>query len=95
MTDLDPCLLGCDAALAEADLLVAMLSDGADSLDPELSAVRMRIALLRREVDRLRGMATVPARRKIHPDWIDLTSYGSPWTALGGDRAADGQVSGI
>ena len=94
MTDLEPCLLGCDTALAEADLLVAMLSDGADSLDPELSTVRMRIALLRREVDRLRGMATVPARRKIHPDWIDLTSNGSPWTALGGDRVPDGQASG-
>lgn len=79
MTDLDPCLLGCDTALAEADLLISMLSDGADSLDPELSAVRARIALLRREVDRLRGMAIVPARRKIHPDWIDLAGNGSPW----------------
>ncbi|MEO5578648.1 MAG: hypothetical protein ABIR25_06320 [Sphingomicrobium sp.] len=87
MTDLDPCLLGCDAALAEADLLIAMLSDGSGSIEPELSAVRMRIALLRREVDRLRGMTTVPTRRKIHPDWIDLASNGSPWAALGGEQA--------
>ena len=90
MTDLDPCLLGCEVALAKADLLIAMLSDSSDSLDPELSAVRMRIALLRREVDRLRGMATVPARRKIHPDWIDLASNGSPWTAPAGEQARGG-----
>ena len=86
MTDLDPCLLGCDNALAEAELLIAMLSGASDSLEPELSAVQMRIGLLRREVDRLRGMSTVPTRRKIHPDWIDLASNGSPWATIGGDQ---------
>lgn len=87
MTDLIPCLLGCDTALAEADLLIAMLSVDRDSLGPELVAVRTRIARLRREVDRLRGMPIVPARREIHPDWIDLVSGGSPWSARGADQA--------
>ena len=88
MTDLDPCLLGCDNALAEADLLIAMLSDCPDSLAAELSAVRLRIAALRHEVERLRGMATLPVRRKSPPDWIDLAANGSPWAAPGGGRAS-------
>ena len=92
MTDLDPCLLGCDSALAEADLLIAMLSDSSDSLDPELTAVRLTITRLRREVDRLRGMPIVPARGKIHPDWIDLSSEGSPWAARIGNQAGGDQV---
>ena len=82
MTNLEPCLLGCDTALAEAELLIAMLSDGRDSLDPELSAVRLRIVALRHEVERLRGIPTLPVRRTIHPDWIDLAANGSPWAAL-------------
>ncbi len=94
MTDLNPCLFGCDAALAEADMLIAMLCNGAESLDPELSAVRLRIAALRNEVERLRGMPALPTRRKIHPDWIGLTAIGSPW-ALGGDHLPTGQVNGI
>jgi len=84
MIDLEPCLLGCDTALAEADLLIAMLSGSLDSLDPELSAVRLRIVALRQEVERLRGTAVLPVRRKIHPDWIDLATDGSPWAVLGG-----------
>jgi len=95
MTDLDPCLLGCDSALAEADLLIAMLSDGPGSLEPELSAVRLRIAALRHEIERLRGLPTLPVRRKIHPDWIDLAANGSPWTAFGADHPGGGQVSGV
>ena len=47
MTDLDPCLLGCDTTLAEADLLIAMLAADPNSLVAELSAVRLRIAALR------------------------------------------------
>ena len=79
MTDLDPCLLGCDNALAEADSLLVMLANSSVSLDPELAAVRLRIARLRREVDRLRGMPIDPDRRKLQPDWIGLTTIGSPW----------------
>lgn len=83
MTDLDPFLLDCDTALVEAELLITMLSD---SLDPELAAVRLRIAALRHEVERLRGMATLPVRRKAPPDWSEHTANGSPWAALGGDH---------
>ena len=86
MTDLDPCLLGCDHALAEADMLIACLANIPASLEPELTATRQRITVLRREVERLRGMATIPARRKIHPDWTDLSSNDSPWAAREGDR---------
>jgi len=87
MTDLDPCLFGCDNALAEADLLLLMLSEYPASLESELIATRARIAALRREVERLRGMTTVPARRRIQPDWTDLTSDGSPWAARGPEIA--------
>ena len=83
MPNLDPCLAGCDHALAEAERLIASLSGFPASLAPELAATRVRIAVLRREVERLRGMTTLPPRRKIHPDWIDLSSYGSPWSARG------------
>ncbi len=87
MTDIQPCLAGCDQALAEADLLIACLADFPASLEPELAATRQRIAILRREVDRLRGMTTLPRRRKKHPDWIDLSNNGSPWGAAGLDPA--------
>ncbi len=95
MTDLDPCLLGCDIALAEADSLIAMLSDGSDSLEPDLLTVRMRIARIRREVDRLRGMATLPARTEMHPDWIDLANNGSPWAARGPGMGGPDQVGSV
>ena len=94
MTDLEPFLHGCDCALAEAERLVAMLSDVPDSLEPELLGVRTRITRLRREVDRLRGMPIVPPRRKIHPDWIDLVQNGSPWATLGGEQAQTGPPAG-
>ena len=83
MTDLDPCLAGCDKALAEAELLIACLVDFPASIEPELSATRQRIATLRREVDRLRGMPAIPAHRKTHPDWLKTTGSGSPWTIAG------------
>lgn len=89
MTDLDPCLLGCDSALAEADVLIAMLAASPDSLEPELAAVRVQIARLRREVDRLRGMPTVPTRRTSQPDWIELAGSGSPWPPSRSEPAAE------
>ena len=88
MTNLEPWLSGCDKALAEADLLIATLSDFPASLEPELTATRLRISELRREVDRLRGMPAVPQRRKIHPDWIDLANIDSPWAADRSDLAS-------
>ena len=81
MPSLDPCLAGCDHALAEADRLIASLAGFPVSLEPELAATRIRIAVLRREVERLRGMTTLPPRRKIHPDRIDLSNSASPWGA--------------
>lgn len=83
MTDFEPCLSGCDQALAEADLLIACMTDFPASLEPELAATRERIAALRHEVDRLRGMTPLPPRRKMHPDWIKLSSKGSPWSPRG------------
>lgn len=85
MTDLDPCLAGCDAALAEAELLLAMLNDAA-LIDAELGPVRRSITTLRREVDRLRGMKVVPSRRETDPFWMKLGSADSPWPASGSDR---------
>ena len=81
MTKLETWLSGCDKALAEADLLIATLSDFPASLEPELTATRLRISALRREVDRLRGMPADPQRRKIAPDQIDLFNIDSPWAA--------------
>ena len=94
MTNLEPWLSGCDKALAEADLLIATLSDFPAPLEPELTATRLRINELRREVDRLRGMPTVPPRRKVHPDWIDLASSGSPWGARDGDQIGGDKIDG-
>jgi len=79
MTDLQPCLTGCDQALTEAERLIACLADFPASLEPELTATRQRIAALRREVERLRGLSAIPARRKMHPDWIGLSDGPSPW----------------
>lgn len=94
MTNLDPCLRGCDLALAEADLLIELLSEGCESLDPELTAVRRQIARLRGEVDRLRGMPTLPTRRRVHPDWTDLASASSPWAARGVEQIGGGPAGG-
>lgn len=95
MSSLDPCLLGCDLALAEADQLIRLASDCAGSLDPEIAAVRLRIAALRHEVERLRGMPALPVRRKIHPDRIDLTAVGSPWESLGSCHPGGEQLGGV
>jgi hypothetical protein len=81
MTDLQPCLSGCDQALAEADLLIASLAYGPARLEVELSGIRDRIATLRREVERLRGMGGAPMRTRIEPDWTDLSGSESPWCA--------------
>lgn len=93
MTNFDPCLAGCDHALAEAERLIASMAGFPVSLEPELTATRMRIAALRREVERLRGMTTLPVRRKIHPDWIDLASNGSPWAGPS-IAPSEGEVAG-
>ena len=82
MTDIEPCLTGCDQALAQADLLIACLANFPASLEPELTATRQRIAALRREVERLRGIYSIPAWRNIHPDWIHLSDGPSPWAAV-------------
>jgi hypothetical protein len=67
MTELESYLAGCDAALAEADLLVVRLAGLPPSLNPEVATARRSIAALRREVDRLRGMKSAPWRREMHP----------------------------
>lgn len=94
MTDLEPWLSGCDEALAEADLLIATLSDSPASIELELTATRLRIAQLRREVDRLRGMATRAPRRQIHSDWIDLARNSSPWGPRDGDQVGPDKLGG-
>lgn len=82
MTDLDPCLAGCDSALAEAELLLAMLAaTGTD--ESALVPVRASIAKLRREVDRLRGLKVAPSRKNADPFWMELGGGQSPWTANG------------
>ena len=86
MTDLDPCLAGCDAALAEAELLLAMLGAVAP-VDAGLEPVRRRIETLRREVDRLRGMKVASPRRKTDPLWTDIHGVGSPWPVSGAEAA--------
>ena len=95
MTDIRPCLAGCDQALAEADLLIACLADFPASLEPELAATRQRIAVLRREVERLRGKTTLPPRRKTHPNWTDLSSTGSPWCPPGSGPAGGVSIDGV
>ena len=78
MTDLDPCLAGCDSALAEAELLLAMLAaTGTD--EGALAPVRASIAKLHREVDRLRGLKVDPSRKKANPFWMDLGGGTTPW----------------
>jgi hypothetical protein len=89
MTNLDPCLRGCDLALAEADRLVQLLVDCPDSLDHEIDAVRLRIAALRSEVERLRGIPTFVPGRKVHPKWIDLPGEGSPWATDNGQSGGN------
>ena len=81
MTDLDPCLAGCDSALAEAERLLAVLaatgSDGA-----AVAPIRRTIARLRREVDRLRGLKVSPARREFSPFRTQLAGGKSPWPSI-------------
>ncbi len=91
MAELQPCLAGCDQALAEAEVLIASLARFPASLDPELAATKLRIAALRHEVERLRGMTTFRVRRKIHPDWIDLANGVTPWPAAGRDKVEEAQ----
>ena len=85
MTELQPCLTGCDQALAEAELLIASLANFPVSMEPELAATKARIAALRHEVERLRGMATVRVRRNIPPVWINLANDVAPWPVAGRD----------
>jgi hypothetical protein len=81
MTDYDPCLAGCDHALAEAELLIARLAVDTTALNPELDAFADRIATLRREVNRLRGLPTVRVRKPKDPDWNALVHGAAPWPA--------------
>ncbi len=85
MTDLQPCLAGCDQALAEADLLITALAGWSETLDPELASVRARIAALRLEVERLRGMPSSPKRKRIKPEWTKLAGTEAPWPPSGRD----------
>lgn len=87
MTDLQPCLSGCNQALAEAELFIASLEYGPARLEVELSGIRDRIATLRREVERLRGMGGAPMRKRIEPDWSDLSGSESPWCTPDRDQA--------
>lgn len=89
MNELNPCLLGCYNALAEADSLIAMLSGQPAALEPEITALRIRIARLRDEVDRLRGMPGVPSRRQRVPEWVGSTDGRSPWTPTHGESPID------
>ena len=86
MTNLDPCLAGCDSALAEAELLLAMLA-GSGSDEVALVPVRASITALRREVDRLRGLKVPPARRKTNPFWTQFGEAQSPWPSIGSPTA--------
>ncbi len=82
MTDFEPCLAGCDSALAEAELLLAMLAaSGTD--ETTLAPVRESIATLHREVDRLRGLKVAPLRKKNDPFWMELGGGESPWPSTG------------
>ena len=82
MTDLDPCLTGCDSALAEAELLLAMLAASGTN-EAALAPVRESITTLHREVDRLRGLKVAPLRKKADPFWMELGGGGSPWPSGG------------
>ena len=82
MNDLQPSLAECDQALAEADLLIASLDYGPARLEVELSGIRKRIATLRHEVERLRGMRVAPIRQRVEPDWTDLGGGESPWCTV-------------
>ncbi len=79
MTDLQAYLAGCDQALAEAELLITSLDYGPARLEVELSGLRQRIATLRVEVERLRGMRGAPMRNRIEPKWTELSGSESPW----------------
>lgn len=80
MIDLQPCLSGCDRALAETDTLLSRLTDLPPEMTPELDLARLQVAALRREVERLRGMATVEPLVRVHPDRMKSPSK-TPWSA--------------
>lgn len=79
LTEIEASLAGCDRALAEAEKLVVQLNDIPVEARPEVSVLCVRIAILRREVGRLRGVATVRARLKIDPDRTFLPDDAVPW----------------
>jgi hypothetical protein len=79
LSEIQACLEGCDQALAEAEKLIARLDDFPAALRPEVSVLLARIAILRREMGRLRGVATVRARLKVHPDRTYFTDDAVPW----------------
>ena len=81
MTELDPCLAGCDAALAEAQLLIAVLG-GLEADDAALDPVRRSIAALRRAVDRLRGVKVITQRKNTDRFWTDMVTGQLPWPTL-------------
>ena len=86
MTDLDPCLAGCESALAEAEELLAVLAaTGCD--EAAVAPIRHSIARLRREVDRLRGLKVPQIPRKADPLWVELGSEEAPWPAAGSPNA--------
>ncbi|MES2903124.1 MAG: hypothetical protein V4696_02975 [Pseudomonadota bacterium] len=89
MIDFQPYLSGCDQALAEADLLLASLVNSPLSLTADVTAVRQRIAILRREVERLRGMSAPPIRERIKPNWIEISGADSLWPKAGRDLAGE------
>ena len=81
MNQLEPCLTGCDSALAEAERLLAILA-ATGSAEESLAPAQASIARLRREVDRLRGLKVAPARRKTGPLWTQSPGGESPWPTI-------------
>ncbi len=79
MTDFQPYLAGCDQALAEAELLITSLTEGPGQIDEDLTALRQRIATMRLEVERLRGMRRAPIPKRIQPERINFNGLDSPW----------------
>lgn len=63
----------CNQVLAEVDLFLADSTDFPVGLEPDVAAVRLRIATLLKEVDRLRGLVLVQGLN--HSSILDQ-SYG-------------------
>ena len=80
MTDLDPCLAGCDSVLAEAERLLAVLA-ATRSDEVAFAPIRHSIAKLRREVDRIRGHKVPHLRRDADPFRTQLGGGESPWSS--------------